>query len=322
LDKVHQNPAVLSASVARTYPLNETAPFTTNFQIDGRPEPAGQPQLKMDVRSVTPGYFRMMGISFERGRDFLEGDSMRAPVVAIINRTMAAHYWAGEDPIGHRVLVAEGKRSITIVGVVGDVAQYGPDKPAADELYVPFAQNVSPVASLLVRTREDPTPLMRQLVASVYAIDPEQPVARIRTIEQLRSQTLAPPRLTSLLLGCFAALALIITAAGIAGVMGLSVSQRIKEIGVRMALGANRAHVLRMVLLQGLSLIAAGLAAGFALSLAGTRVMSGLLFRVQPDDPATLAGVTLLFLVIGGLACYGPARRATLVDPLKALRSE
>jgi predicted permease len=263
-----------------------------------------------------------MGIPLDRGRYFTDADSAKAPIVAIINRTMARHYWPGEDPLGHRVLIDDGKTPITVVGVVGDVTQYGLDKPPADEFYLPEAQVPTQIASLLVRTRQDPAALIREFVSDVYAIDQQQPVAKIRTVEQVRAESLAPARLTSTLLGCFALLALAITGAGVAGVMGLAVSQRVKEIGIRMALGATRADVLRMVLGQGLALVGIGLAAGFALSLAGTRLIGGLLFRVQPNDPLTLVGVTLLFLAIGGAACYGPARRATGVDPLTALRSE
>jgi len=322
LEKINQNPAVLSAAVGRTYPLNETQPVTVRFQVDGRERGPGEPEPVFDLRSVTPGYFQTLGIPLDRGRYFTDGDSAKAPVVAIINRSMARHYWGNGDPLGHRVTVNNGEDTITVVGIVGDVTQYWLDKPPVDELYLPLAQNPTNVASLLVRTKQDPTPLICQLVAAVYAIDPDQPVVRIRTIEQVRQESLAPPRLMSTLLGCFALLALVITAAGVAGVMGLAVSQRVKEIGIRMALGATRADVLRMALGHRLLLVATGLAAGFALSVAGTRLMSGLLFRVQPNDPLTLVGVTLLFLAIGGAACYGAARRVTGVDPLTALRSE
>ncbi|HXN64793.1 MAG TPA: ABC transporter permease [Candidatus Acidoferrales bacterium] len=322
LEKVNENPGVVSAAIARTYPLNETQPSIAKFEVDGHKRAAGDAQPRFDWRSVTPGYFRTMGIPLDRGRYFTDADGAKAPIVAIINRTMARHYWPGEDPLGHRVLIDDGKTPIMVVGVVGDVTQYGLDKPPADEFYLPEGHVPTQIASLLVRTRQDPAALIHEFVSDVYAIDPQQPVAKIRTVEQVRSESLAPARLTSTLLGCFALLALVITGAGVAGVMGLAVSQRVKEIGIRMALGATRADVLRMVLGQGLLLVGIGLAAGFALSLAGTRLIGGLLFRVQPNDPLTLVGVTLLFLAIGGAACYGPARRATGVDPLTALRSE
>jgi len=156
----------------------------------------------------------------------------------------------------------------------------------------------------------------------VYSVDPNQPVSRVKTLEQLMDQSLAPPRLTSTLLGGFALLALIITAAGIMGVMAISVSQRTKEIGIRMALGASQGSVLRLVLRQGLTLIVVGLAFGVGLALSGMKLMQGLLFGIEPSDPLTLVGVTVLLVTVAALSCYGPARRATSVDPLTALRSE
>jgi ABC-type antimicrobial peptide transport system permease subunit len=206
--------------------------------------------------------------------------------------------------------------------VIGDVKQYGLDKPATDELYVTQNQNPTKRATLLVRARQNPMTLMRSISSDVHAVDPEQTIAQIRTLEDLRQQSLAPPRLTSALLGCFALLALVITAAGIGGVMGLSVSQRTKEIGIRMALGASPNSVLWMVLQQGMTLIVVGLGLGIALALSGTRLMQGLLFGIEATDPWTLAGVSILLLIVAAMACYGPARRATSVDPLQALRTE
>jgi putative ABC transport system permease protein len=321
LERVKANPGVISASIARTFPLNESAPFTSGFQIEGRQNIPGQPKPTFDFRAVSPGYFEMLGVPLERGRFLSESDGPKSEAV-VINQTMARHYWGQDDPLGHRLSVDDGKNWGTIVGVVGDVRQYGLDKPPADELYVSEDQNPTNMASLLVRTRQNPAALIRTLVSDVYAIDPEQPVARIRTFEELRQRSLASPRLTSFLLGLFALLALVITAAGIGGVMGLSVSQRTREIGIRMALGASPNSVLWMVLRQGMTLIVVGLGLGIAMALSGTRLMQGLLFGIEPSDPWTLSGVSLLLLMVAAMACYGPARRATSVDPLTALRSE
>ena len=164
--------------------------------------------------------------------------------------------------------------------------------------------------------------MAHDLAAIVYSIDPNQPVAEIRTLEQARQMALAPPRLMSALVGAFALLALVITAAGIAGVMGLFVSERTREIGIRMALGATRGSVLGMVLRQGMTLIVIGMALGFTLALNGTHLLQGLLFGIEPSDPLTMAGVTALLLIVAAATCYGPARRATSVDPMMALRSE
>lgn len=322
LERVKANPGVISAAVARTYPLNESAPFTSGFEIEGRQNIAGQPQPTFDFRAVTPEYFETLGVPLERGRFLSERDGPEAAKVVVINEAMARHYWGTESPVDHRLSVDDGKTWRTIVGVIGDVRQYGLDKPPADELYVSEDQSPTNMATLLVRTRQNPAGLIRTLVSDVYATDPEQPVARIRTLEELRQRSLASPRLTSFLLGLFALLALVVTAAGIGGVMGLSVSQRTREIGIRMALGASPNSVLWMVLRQGMTLIVIGLGLGIALALSGTRLMQGLLFGIEPSDPWTIAGVTLLLLLVAAAACYGPARRATSVDPLAALRAD
>jgi putative ABC transport system permease protein len=322
LERVKAEPGVISAALAWTFPLNESAPFTGHFEIEGRQNVPGQAQPTFDFRSVSPEYFETLGVPLQRGRFLSAQDGPEATQVAVINQAMAQHYWEMENPIGHRISGDGGKSWRTIVGVIGNVKQYGFDKPTADELYLSETQRPTNTASLLVRTRGNPSTLIRALVNDVHAIDPEQPVAQIKTLEELRSRSLASPRLTSFLLGLFALLALVITAAGIGGVMGLSVSQRTKEIGIRMALGASSNSVLWMVLRQGMTLIVIGLGLGIAIALSGTQLMQGLLFGIEPSDPWTLSGVTLLLLVVAAAACYGPARRATSVDPLTALRSE
>ena len=322
LERAKTEPGVISAALARTFPLNESEPFVSGFEIEGRQNLPDQPKPTFDFRAVSPEYFQTLGIPLVRGRFLSERDGPDAPIAVVINETMARHYWGAENPIGHRLSNDGGKNWGTIVGIVGDVRQYGFDKQPTDELYVTEDLNPTNSTTLLVRSRQNPAGLVRNLVSDVYALDPEQPVARIRTLEQLREQSLASPRLTSFLLGLFALLALVITAAGIGGVMGLSVSQRTKEIGIRMALGASPNSVLWMVLRQGMTLIVVGLGLGIAIALSGTRLMQGLLFGIEPSDPWTLCGVTLLLVVVGATACFGPARRATSVDPLTALRSE
>jgi predicted permease len=322
ITNVMADPNVISAAIGLTFPLNQKTAFQNSFIIDGRAKTPGQPDPTFDFQSVTPEYFQMLGIPLDRGRYFTSQDGEKTPEVVVINEAMAHHYWKEEDPIGHRISGDEGKTWATVVGVVGDVRQYGMDKAPGDVLYISQEQSPTPNASLLVRTRQNPNTIVKQLINDVHALDPEQPVARIRTLDQLRQQSLAPPRLTSTLLGLFAVLALVITAAGIAGVMGLAVNQRIKEIGIRMALGASGGSVLRLFLGKGLLPVAAGLLIGIAGALAGTQILSGLLFEIRPNDPITLAGVALLLLGVAALACYVPARRATRVDPLAALRSE
>ncbi|HLW98688.1 MAG TPA: ABC transporter permease [Candidatus Acidoferrales bacterium] len=324
LEKVNANPFVLSSAIGLTFPLNQgmMGPMTGKFEIQGRKRAPGEPMPVFDFRSVTPGYFKTLNIPLIRGRYLTESDSDPKQAPLLINESMARHYWGNEDPIGAHVTNDGGKTWNPIVGIVGDVRQYGLDKSATDEIYCTQAANPTSTASLLVRTSEDPRKLIRQLTELVYSVDPNQPVSRVKTLEQLLDQSLAPPRLTSALLGGFALLALIITAAGIMGVMAISVSQRTKEIGIRMALGASQGSVLRLVLRQGLTLIVVGLAFGVGLAMSGTKLMQGLLFGIEPGDPLTLVGVTVLLVTVAALSCYGPARRATSVDPLTALRSE
>jgi len=321
LDRVRRNPAVISAALGLTVPLNDALPWIVTFQIEGREHPPGEPQPRFEMRILTPGYFETLGIPLIRGRFFTDQDGPDSPQVVLINEAMRDHYWKNQDPIGQRVSTDGGKSWRTIVGVVGNVKQYGMDRPPADEYY--RATDQAHIGNnLLVRTRGNPEVLIRQLVEDVHAIDPEQPVAKIRTLEQLRYASLAPPRLTSTLLALFAGLALVITAAGIAGVMGLAVTQRIKEIGIRMALGATRRSVMRMVLGQGVGLVIVGLVLGFAASMEITKLMSGMLFGIEPNDPLTLAGVAAVLLGAAVAACYGPAHRATTIDPMQALRME
>jgi predicted permease len=324
LEKVQSNPAVVSAALALVFPLDgrDLKGMTLGtFQIEGRPQTSGEGAPTFDLRAVTPGYFRTVGMSLARGRFIDEGDTPKTPHVVVLNQAMVRHYWGNNDPIGHRIS-QDGKAWFTVVGIVGDVKQYGLDKPAADEAYVSMFESPISSTTLLVRTEQDPMKLAPEIAADVYSIDPNQPVAQIQTLEQTRQKALAPPRLMSGLVSVLALLALVITAAGIAGVMGLSVSERTKEIGIRMALGATPSSVLGMVLRQGMTLIVAGLALGLALALNGTYLLQGLLFGIEPTDPITLVGVTVVLLAVAALACYGPARRATSVDPMTALRAE
>ena len=234
---------------------------------------------------------------------------------------MARHRWRDEDPLGKRVTFDHGEHWVTIIGIVGDVKQYGLNRDASDELYRPLAQNLF-VSSLLVRTSADPMSMARLMREAIYEVDPETAVDNIQTLERVRSESLASPRLTTVLLGMFAALALVITAAGIAGVMALSVSQRTHELGVRMALGATSARVMAMVMRQGMTLVVAGLALGVVGALALTQLMSALLFSVEPSDPITFLAVALVLIAVAAVSCFLPARRVTTIDPMIALRSE
>ena len=319
LRNVEAEPEVRSAALSFSVPLAQSNPFNRPFQIEGRPvEEAARPSL--DFRVVSPRYFETIGQRLVRGRFFTEGDDHEAQPVAVVNEALARHYFGGQDPIGQRVSFGdEGEPWVTIVGVVGDVRYYGLDREAGHELYRPFAQQPG-WGAILVRTRVEPTRAVALVGRAVHAIDSEQPVDRIRPLSEVRSESVARPRLTAVLLGIFALVALVITAAGIGGVLALSVSQRTVEIGVRMAMGAERHAVLRMILEQGLGLVVAGLGLGVVGAVLLSRAIERLLFGVPGTDPLTYVAVALLLLAVAALACLLPARRAASVDPLVALR--
>ncbi|HEX8144061.1 MAG TPA: ABC transporter permease [Pyrinomonadaceae bacterium] len=325
LDSVKQQPGVQSAALASTYPLNPLGitrgPNNTGILLEGQPLVEGQLAPQVDPRAVSPDYFLTIGAPLVRGRMFTERDDENAPRVAIINESAARHRWGGEDPVGKRVSLDNGATWTTIVGVVGDVKQYGLDREPADELYSPVAQAAF-ASFLLVRTMADPASQARLMRDAVHSVDPETAVDQVKTLQQVRDDAVASPRLTTWLLGLFAVLALIITAAGIAGVMALSVTQRTREIGIRMALGATRAGILAMLMRQGMLLVLLGLLAGVIGALALNRLIATLLFATPHADPITFAAVSFLLIFVAGAACLVPALRATGIDPMTALRSE
>ncbi len=325
LDKARSEPGVLSAALCSTYPLNQlgitNGPFTRGFQIEGHLIPEGELAPQADFRTASTDYFETVRQPLVRGRTFIEGDKDKAVPVAVINQATARHRWGDEDPIGRRVSFDRGQTWLTIVGVVGDVRQYGLDREPADEIYVPLAQ-AGFAGNLLVRTAVDPMSIAKLMREAVYEVDPDTAVDRVQTLEQVRSDAVASPRLTAILLAMFAGLALVITAAGIAGVMALSVNQRTHELGVRLALGATPGKVLGMVMRQGMSFVLVGLSVGVAGALLLGRLMSALLFAVEPTDPVTFMAVALVLIAVAAAACFVPARRVTSIDPMLALRSE
>jgi putative ABC transport system permease protein len=324
-ERLKAQPGVLSVGGAATFPLNERAPFTTSLEIEGRPVPPGAPQPRADVRLATPDYFSTIGQPVLAGRTFNSGDgSLLAPhtgtdeLVVIVNQSMARHHWPGQDPLGKRVSDGEGFTA-TVVGVVADARQQL-DRAPADELYLPMFHSRQLSTNWLVRSAVDPAVMEQQIRTVVRALDPDQPVDHFRTLAEVRSATLESPRLTATLLASFGLLALVITAAGIAGVVAFSVNQRTQEFGIRMALGAQRANVLAMVVRQGLQFVLIGLAIGLAGALVVTRLLTRLLFGIEPTDGLTFLAVSMVIVAVAALACFVPARRAASVDPMVALR--
>jgi predicted permease len=325
IDKVKSEPGIESVAAGTSYPLNAGSifrgPSKNDFEIEGESLSSGQLPPSADDEVVSTNYFQTLNIPLVNGRFFKESDDKNAPNVAIINQSMARHRWPNSNPVGSRVTFDKGVNWIEIVGVVGDVKQFGLNQTPFDQIYGVLAQNTF-ANDLLVRTPEDPTVVFKRLRNVIHAVDPETAITDELTLEQVKDESLASQRLTTILLGLFAFLAILITAAGIAGVMALSVSQRTHELGVRMALGASQTDVLKMVLGQGMTLVAIGLCVGFVGAIAVTKLMSNLLFAVTPTDPATFLSVSIVLIVVAATAAIIPASRVTSIDPMTALRTE
>jgi putative ABC transport system permease protein len=322
LDKVQAQSGVKSAAASMMIPLTSDMRMSGDFQLEGQTPVLGQALPVADFRVVSENYFDTLHIPVLEGRAFTRADRPGVPDVAIVNRTAARHFWGTQDPVGKRFSTNGGKTWTQITGVVGDIKQYGLDKDAADEIYVPLAQSPLLDAILVVKTSVEPMSVARGIIELLYAVDPNQPAARVRSMEQVRAESVAAPRLTANLLSLFALLALTIAATGIGGVMALAVGQRRHEIGVRMAIGARPVEILRMVLGQGMALALVGITLGLMGAFALTRLLQRLLFEVGPTDPLTFVGVALVLSAATLVACYVPARRAARVDPIIALRME
>jgi putative ABC transport system permease protein len=312
---------VESAGAATGRPLDGQPPFTNAFRIENLPIEEDELAPQVATRTATPDYFSTMGIPLLSGRAFTEHDRADSTAVAVINRSLAEQFWKDADPLGQRVSLDNGQNWVTLVGVVGDIREQSLAEGPVSAIYLPQAQS-NWAGTLVVRTPFDPMGIAGEVKGAVHAIDPEQPIDRIETIEASRYASLAAPRLTTLLLGIFAALALVIAATGVSGVIAYAVSQRTQEIGIRMALGARRAQVLAMVLRQGLTVVAFGLALGLAGSVAAGRFLKEFLFETSALDPMTFLAALLVLVGAALIASFLPARRAASIDPTKALRSE
>jgi len=327
LDRLKSTPGVISAAVTNGVPLSNAAPAGIPMRIEGITGPDVSQLPIVDQRVASEDYFATLGVKPLRGRTFGSQDHQEAASVAVINQTMA-RLWGTREALGGRFQVANANPNAppppwyTAVGVVGDMRQFGVDLEAPAQFYTPFLQTPGIGAQVLVRTEGDPMALAPALKAAVYAAHPEVPVENIRTLEAIRAGRLASASLNAALLGVFAALALLITLAGITAVIGTSVSQRTREFGVRMALGASRSSILLMVLRHGLVLVGIGLMAGAAGAVIFGRAMAAYLYQTKPTDVAVYLIVAAMFLLAAIVACLGPARRATSIDPLRALRAE
>jgi putative ABC transport system permease protein len=326
LDRVSALPGVEGAAVGTHIPLTDRH-GRADVTIEGMAQPAPGNYPHPDIHTVSPKYVETLGISLLRGRSFTDDDNEKAPLAGMINAMVARRFFPNEDPIGKRFLIGHpsatnSSKWYTIIGVVSDTKLYGLANPARLEVYLPFRQSPSNGMALVVKSSADPAALTTEIREAVQSIDKDQPIFAISTMEKLRSDSVATRRMTLVLLGLFSGLALVLGAIGIYGVISYSVAQRTHEIGIRMALGAPRRDVFRLVVGQGLKLAGIGIAIGIAGALGLARLMSSLLYGISATDFETFAGVSILLGLVALLACYIPAQRAMRVDPTVALRHE
>jgi putative ABC transport system permease protein len=327
IERVQSLPGVEAASVATVAPI-VTAGRRSPIVPEDKPDPPPGVFQVANNRVVSPDYFRTLGVPLQQGRLLSAQDHAQAPGVVVINQALARHYWGDENPLGKRLKI--GARTskapwLTVVGIVGDVRQAGLNSEALPEFYTPFTQEhqrfVRPRV-LFVRTTGDPLSLITAVKSQIWSVDKDQPINDVRTMEEIVTQWLAPRRFNLLLLGAFAALALVLASVGIYGVISYAVSQRTREIGVRLALGAQARDILKLIVGQGMVLTLGGVTIGLIASFVLTRWLESLLFSVSATDPLTFILIPVLLIAVALLACWLPARRATKVDPMAALRSE
>lgn len=324
LGRIQALPGVKSASITTDLPLESG--HTNDFELERHPTPPGQSAEVAEFSAVSPEYFRTLGIPLLKGRYLSEQDNEEAPPVAVISETMARRYFQGEDPIGMRLKTGGCTECdwTTIVGVVGDVKNAGLGAEGAPAMYAPYNQESFNIRmmTLVLRTEVDPASYVGAVRREVNSIDPDLALADIKTMDQLMSESLGRSRYRGVLLGIFAIVALTLAAVGIYGVIAYAVSQRTREIGIRIALGAQKRDIFKMVVGHGLILSLIGVIIGLAASLMLTRYLASLLYGVSSTDPATITSVALLLITVALLACSIPARRATRVDPMSALRHD
>lgn len=323
-EQVGSIPGVLSVSGVSQLPIGGGG-AGRGFVIEGRPDPGMENLPGSRYNIALPSYFQTMGIKLLSGREFTERDTEDAPGVIVINEALSKEYWPGESPIGKRIKIG-GYNSdnswLTIVGVAQDVRQGGLDQKASGEFFRPYNQAAWPMMTIVVRTIPGTASLINPIKQALSRIEPDRGVSGIRTMEEVISNSFGAKRFPMLLLLTFSLVALLLAAVGISGVVAFSVSQRTREIGIRMALGAQDRDVLRLILFRNMSAALIGVGLGLLSSFALTRFLGGLLFEVKPMDPIALGAAALLLSLVALLACYLPARRATKIDPVCALRAD
>jgi putative ABC transport system permease protein len=323
-ERIRALPGVRDAGIVNFLPLYGGLGAATGFTVEGWPPPPPGEEPTTQVRVADPGFFRVMGIPILRGRGFTDAEAAEARQVVLVSQSLALKYFPGENPIGKRIKVQMSEEPVPteIVGIVGDVKFDSLTDEVRPTVYMTLPDLVYPFMTFVIHTSGDPVEMAPTVRRALREVDPNQPVSDVRSMEKVMAGTVGRARFNTLLLGLFAGLATLLSTVGIFGVMSYSVTLRTREIGLRIALGAQPREVLRLILKQGLLLTAIGIAIGLAGALALTRLLASLLFGVGSTDPATFAGIVLLLTLVSLIACYLPARRATRVDPLIALRYE
>jgi putative ABC transport system permease protein len=320
-EEIQQIPGVSSVSMVRGLPFSGNGGTAPIILPDRELPPQGsEPEVMFNT--VMPNYFETMGIPLIKGRTFNNEDRADAPVVLMINQTMAERFWPGQDPLGKQIKLVEDGSTGTVIGVVGDAKHYWIEEQQRPQLYGAYSQNPGYFATVVIRTKVDPMSLSEQVRQAIWKVDPDQPMWKIRTVEFLVNRSVADRKFLIALMGIFAVLALVLTMIGLYGVISYLVNQRTQEIGIRMALGAQINQILRMILKQGLMLVFLGVGVGLVASWLLTRLMTRLLYQISATDPVTFGGIAVLLIGVALIACYLPARRATKVDPMVALRYE
>ena len=321
VERIQGVPGVQSVSLVRGLPFSGNGQTSAIILPDREiPQQGREPQVMFNT--AMPNYFETIGIPVVKGRVFGNQDQANTPPVFIINQTMARRFWPSQDPLGKQIKVVEDGTTGTVVGVVGDAKHYWMEEDARPQMYAVYSQQPGLFATVVIRTTIEPLSLAESVRQAVWKVDADQPMWKIRTVEFLVNRSVADRKFLMALMGIFAALALVLTMIGLYGVISYLVNQRTQEIGIRIALGAQVGHILRMVLKQGMTLVLSGVALGLAAAWLLTRLISRLLYQVSATDPLTFAVIALLLIAVALLACYLPARRATKVDPMVALRYE
>jgi len=313
---------VKSAAIAEAVPMGD-APESTGFRISDQPVNDVRLSRIANYTIISPNFFATIGTPFLRGRDFLTTDTASSVPVVIVNEAMAKKYWPGKDVLGKQIVVPALHAPMIIVGVVANMKHLSMREDPGPEMFVPYTQEAWPsmeIMQVVLRTRASPESVVSQARAAVQSIDRDLPIAKVSTLSILTDTSMAQSRFSMLLLGFFAALALVLALVGIYGVISYSVLQRKQEIGIRIALGAQRSGIFGMIIGYGLRMAALGVVVGLAVSFAVTRAMSRFLYGIKPADPLTFVTLSFFLTVTVLLACYVPARRAAAVDPMRALR--